>query len=251
MKRLMTVTIRVVFALAISPVSGKENDNTQTTGDDRTDREMVKLQKKSKGLKTCTALISTTIRIEDREETIVGPGMFKGPGKMRLEKSQPEESAQLVVNDGSYLWIYDKAENMVSKINLFRVYQATHIEADVDQFDPLRPFRGVDWSTIRHTGTDTISGFVHEAFEAAPLLSFLFALPSPPAKVRLSIHPGDGLLRRARIYDAENKEIFVQTFSDVQGNRELDDRLFEFIVPAGAHPMDATNETIGFFQSIE
>ena len=252
MTRLMTVTMGVVFAVAISPVSGKENDNTKTTGDDKTDREMVKLQKKSKGLKTCTARISTTIRIEDQEVTIEGPGMFKGPGKMRIEKSLPDGSAQLVVNDGSYLWIHDKAENMVSRINLSRVYQVTHIEADVDQFDPLRPFRGVDWSTIRYTGTDTISGIVHEAFEAAPLLSLLFAqLPSPPTKVKLSIHPGDGLLRRARIYDAENNEIIVQTFSDVQGNRELDNRLFEFIAPAGAHPMDETNETIRFFQSIE
>ena len=61
----------------------------------------------------------------------------------------------------------------------------------------------------------------------------------------------DGLLRVARLYDAENIEIIVQVFSDVQGNRELDDKLFEFIVPAGAHPMDATNETIDFFQSIQ
>ena len=83
----------------------------------------------------------------------------------------------------------------------------THIEADADQFDPLRPFRGVDWSTIRYAGTDTVSGVAHEAFTAALLSSLLSAqLPSPPVKVRLSIHPGDGLLRVARLYDRKNNE---------------------------------------------
>ena len=252
MKLLVMALMGVVLVLSTSPVSCKEDDPTKTTGDSKTDRAMVKLQKKSKALKTCTAQISTTIRIEDQEITISGPGMFKGPGKMRVEKTLPDGSTQLVVNDGSYLWILDRSENMVSRINLSRVYKMTHIEADADQFDPLRPFRGVDWSTIRYVGTDTVSGVVHEAFEATPLPSLLSAqLPSPPTKVRLSIHPVDGLLRVARLYDAENIEIIVQVFSDVQGNRELDDKLFEFIVPAGAHPMDATNETIDFFQSIQ
>jgi outer membrane lipoprotein-sorting protein len=242
----------LLLAFLVSPLWSEEKENGKSTGDDRTDREMVELQKKSKGLRTCTAQVSTLIRIDDQEVTIAGPGMFKGPGKMRIEKSLPDGSAQLVINDGSYLWIHDKSENMVSRINLARVYQVTQVEADADQFDPLRPFRGVDWSTIRYTGPDTLAGIVHAGFEATPTPTLLFAqLPSPPTKVKLSIHLGDGLLRRARIYDAEENEIFVQEFAEVQGNRELDNKLFEFIVPAGAHPMDATTEIIDFFQSIE
>ena len=246
------VTFALMVVLIGSTVFAKDKDNTKTTGDDNTDREMVKLQKKTKGLETCVATVSTTIRIEDQEVTISGPGMFKGPGKMRVKKSLPDGSSQLVLNDGSYLWIHDRAENLVSRINLSRVYQATKMEADVDQSDPLRPFRGLDWGTIRYTGTDTIAGIIHEAFVATPLPSLLLAqLPSPPAQIKLSVHPVDGLLRRARLYDAEGNKIIVQTFTDVQGNRDLDNKQFEFIVPAGAHPMDATNETIAFYKSLE
>jgi outer membrane lipoprotein-sorting protein len=250
MKHLIPAILLLI--ICSSPLRSEDDDNRKTTGDDKTDKQMVELQKKSKGLKTCTAHVSTLIRIEDQEVTIAGPGMFMGPGKMRIEKSLPDGSAQLVINDGSYLWIHDKTENMVSRINLARVYQVTKIEADTDQFDPLRPFRGVDWKTIRYTGKDTIAGIPHAGFDATPMPTLLFAqLPSPPAKVKLSVHLVDGLLRRARIYDEEGIEIIVQEFSDVQGNRELDKKQFEFIVPAGAHPMDATSETIEFFKSIQ
>jgi outer membrane lipoprotein-sorting protein len=243
-----------IFLLAASVPSSvwSDDDNKKTTGDDKTDRKMVELQKKSKSIKTCAAQVSTIIRIEDQEVTISGPGFFKGPGKMRIEKSLPDGSAQLVINDGSYLWIHDETENLVSRINLARVYQVTKIEADADQFDPLRPFRGIDWSTIRYTGDVTVAGAVHAIFEAKPLPTLLFAqLPSPPARVILNIHEADGLLRQARIYDAEDNEIIVQDFLEVQGNREIDDKQFEFIVPAGAHPMDATSDAISFFKSIE
>jgi outer membrane lipoprotein-sorting protein len=251
MKRLLTVAALLMFATS-SLTFAKDKDNTKTTGDDATDREMVKLQKKSKVLKTCTATVSTTIRVGDQEVTVAGSGIFKGPGKMRIEESLPDGGGQVVLSDGSYLWMYDRSENMVSRINLSRVYQMTKMEADVHQFDPLRPFRGVKWSTIRHTGPDTIEGVIHESFEAEPLPSILAAqLPSPPVRVRLAIHPTDGLLRSARLYDAEDNEIVVQAFSDIQGNRELEDKSFEFIVPAGAHPMDATNEMIDFFKSVE
>jgi len=251
MKRLISGLLFLTICMA-STWGKEDDDNRKTTGDDKTDKAMVELQKKSKGLKSCSAHVSTLIKIEDQEVTIAGPGMFKGPGKMRIEKSLPDGGAQLVINDGSYLWIHDKTENMVSRINLARVYQVTKIEADADQFDPLRPFRGVDWNTIRYTGNDTISGIVHAEFEAKPMPTLLFAqLPSPPVKVKLSVHLADGLLRSARIYDEAENEIIVQTFSNVQGNRELNNRQFEFIIPVGAHPMDVTTEAVKFFQSIE
>tara|TARA_B100000700_G_scaffold328584_2_gene446912 strand:- start:29 stop:781 length:753 start_codon:yes stop_codon:yes gene_type:complete len=242
----------LTLLLAASSVFAEEKDNTKTTGDDKTDGQMVKLQKKAKGLKTCKATISTTIRIEDQEVTVEGKGLFKGPGKMRVEESMPDGGGQVVLSDGSYLWIHDLSENMVTRINLGRVYQITQLEADVHQFDPLRPFRGVTWESIRYAGQEVSDGETLETFDATPQPSILFAqLPTPPAKVKLAIHPGDGLLRTARLYDADGNEMIVQAFSNVQGNRELEDKRFEFVVPAGAHPMDATNETIGLFQLLQ
>ena len=244
--------VAFLMTFSATAVLAEEKDNTKSSGDDKTDREMVKLQKKSKGLQTCTATVTTMIRVEDQEITVSGRGLFKGPGKMRVEESLPDGGGQVVLNDGSYLWMHDKSENMVSRINLSRVYLVTKFEADVHQFDPLRPFRGVDWESIRYTGTDSIDGVVHEAFEAATLPSLYFAqLPSPPTKAKLSVHPADGLLRRVRFYDADDNEIIVQAFSDVQGNREISDKQFEFVVPAGAHPMDATNEMVSFFQGFQ
>lgn len=251
MKRLFAAVL-VGVAMISGSVFAEEDDNKKTTGDDATDREMVKLQKKSGALETCTATVSTTIRVEDQEVTVTAQGLFKKPGKMRIEESLPDGGGQVVVSDGSYLWMHDRTENMVSRINLARVYQMTEMEADVHQHDPLRPFRGVEWSSIRHTGQETVDGVSHETFEAKLLPSLLFAqLPSPPERVILSVHPVDGLLRRAQLYDAEDNEIVVQTFTDVQANRKLNKKSFEFVVPAGAHPMDATNEMIGFFNSVK
>ena len=252
MKRLIAILVLLALSGASESLLAKENDNTKTTGDDATDREMVKLQKKSRSLKTCTATVTTTIRVEDQEVTVTGSGIFMGPGKMRVEESLPDGGGQVVLSDGSYLWMHDRSENMVSRINLARVYQVTKMEADVHQFDPLRPFRGVDWSSIRYTGKDSVDGAVYEGFAASTLPSLLSAqLPSPPVRVKLSVHPADGLLRMARLYDADENEVVVQTFSDLQGNREVDSKLFEFVAPAGAHPMDATDELIGFFKSVE
>ncbi|MBE83368.1 MAG: hypothetical protein CME21_12470 [Gemmatimonadetes bacterium] len=248
----LTAFVAVLLLLGFTQTLAEGKDNTKSTGDDATDREMVKLQKKAKGLKTCRAVVSTTIRVGDQEITIVAKGFYKGPGKMRIEDDLPEGEGQLVLSDGSYLWMLEKSENMVTRINLARVYQVTKFEADVHHYDPLRPFRGVDWETIRHTGQDTVGGVVHEAFEAVPLPSLLAAqLPSPPAIVRLNVQSVDGLLRIARLFDDKGNEILVQTFTEVQGNRELADEQFEFIVPAGAHPMDVTNEAIEFFRSAD
>ena len=246
---------RLVLLLVLtvsSPLIAEDDDNKKTTGHDATDGKMVELQKMSKPLETCTALVSTTIRIGDQEVTVDANGTFQKSSRMRIEESLPGGGGSVTLSDGSYLWMHDRSENMVTRINLARVYQVTEMEADVHQFDPLRPFRGVKWSTIRHTGLDTIEGVVHEAFEAEPLPSILFAqLPSPPTKVLLSVHPGDGLLRRASLFDAGGSEIVVQRFTEVQGNRKLDKKTFEFIVPAGAHPMDATEEMIGLFSDLK
>ena len=66
----------------------------------------------------------------------------------------------------------------------------------------------------------------------------------PLSKHTYSSIPEDGLLRRVGFFDAANNEIITQTFHNLTVNPDLKDNWFEFIVPAGAHVIDATDDAI-------
>ena len=156
------------------------------------------------------------------------------------------------MSDGGLLWIYDAQERMAQRINLSRFFKATGREADADQPDPARPFRGLQWKTIRYVGSELLEGENHRVFDAVPDISLLQAqLPVVLAKVRIYIHPNDGLLRRIEIYDASDAVVILQQFEGVVVNPKLDDSQFEFVVPSGAHVIDMTDDSIRILKSAE
>ena len=71
------------------------------------------------------------------------------------------------------MWTYDREEKIVSKVNLGRVYRITNLEADADQADPLRPFRGLEWTSIRYTADEIFEERPHRVFEAKPKVNLL------------------------------------------------------------------------------
>ena len=235
----------VIAMLILTTQVSAENENKMSTGDGKTDAIMVEMQKNAREIATCRAEQTTVIRIMDQELTLNASATFQRPNLMRLDTVQDQVIISQRLSDGGLMWTYDREEKIVSKVNLGRVYRITNLEADADQADPLRPFRGLEWTSIRYTADEIFEEHPHRVFEAKPMTNLLHAqLPVSLVKAQLLINPEDGLLRRIGFFDVEDNEIITQTFHNLTINPDLNDKWFEFIVPAGAHVIDATDDAI-------
>lgn len=235
----------VIAMLILTTQVSAENENKMSTGEGKTDEIMVEIQKNAREIATCKAEQTTVIRVMDQELTLNASATFKRPNLMRLDTVQDQVIISQRLSDGGLMWTYDREEKIVSKVNLGRVYRTTDLEADADQADPLRPFRGLEWTSIRYTADEIFEERSHRVFEAKIKVNLLHAqLPNPPVKAQLLINSEDGLLRRIGFFDTENNEIITQTFHNLTINPDLKDKWFEFIVPAGAHVIDATDDAI-------
>ena len=235
----------VIAMLILTAQVSAENENKMSTGDGKTDAIMVEIQKNAREIATCKAEQSTVIRVMNQELTLNASATFKRPNLMRLDTLQDQVIISQRLSDGGLMWTYDREEKIVSKVNLGRVYRITNLEADADQADPLRPFRGLEWTSIRYTADEIFEERPHRVFEANPKANLLHTqLPTPPVKAQLLINPEDGLLRRIGFFDAEDNEIITQTFHNLSINPDIKDKWFEFIVPSGAHVIDATDDAI-------
>jgi len=216
-----------------------------STEDPKTDAVMVSLQKRLKKVEACSCKVVTVVHLMGQKFQINGTAYFMVPGKMRIDKVLPGETNQTVVSDGSTLWIYDSQEKVASRTNLGRVFEATGLEADADQPDPTRPFRGLEWKQIRYMGTEVVDDVSYRVFEAKPQVTLLHAeLPDVPKKARIFIHPKDGMMRSIHFIDASGEEVLSQRFEEMVINPKLDKSLFEFVIPSGVHIIDTTNEAI-------
>lgn len=239
----------VACLMAVMPVWAEDDGKKMSTGDDRTDAMMVELQGLSRKIEACVANMTTVIRVMDQEISLQANAAFKRPNLMRIDMVEGEVVLSRRLSDGGLMWNYDKEEKIASKVNLGRVYRITSLEADGDQPDPLRAFRGLEWKTIRYTGQEPLDGELYRVFEATPILNILHAqLPEPPVKVQIYVHAKDGLLRVSNLYNAAGKEILSLRFKNLTVNPKLEDKWFEFLIPAGAHVIDATDDLIEIFK---
>lgn len=242
----------VIALLILTAHVSAEDDKKMSTGDGKTDAVMVEIQKLVRAIDRCAGTQTTVIRIHGQELTLRANAAFKRPNLMRLDTVEDTEIIAQRLSDGGLMWTYSRAEKIASKVNLGRVYRLTGLEADADQADPLRPFRGLEWTTIRYTGDEIFDDRPHRVFEAKPKVNLLHAqLPIPLVKAQLIINAETGLLRATRLFDASDNEIIAQTFHNLTVNPDLKDTKFEFIVPSGAHIIDATDEAIQALKAVE
>lgn len=242
----------LIAMLILTAQVGAEDADEMSTGDGKTDAVMVEIQKRVREIDRCAGTQTTVIRIQGQELTLRANAAFKRPNLMRLDTVEDAEIIAQRLSDGGLMWTYDRAEKIASKVNLGRVYRLTDLEADADQADPLRPFRGLEWTTIRYTGDEIFDDQPHRVFEAKPKVNLLHAqLHLPLVKAQLTINAETGLLRETRLFDASDDEIIAQTFHNLTINPDLKDAKFEFIVPSGAHIIDATDEAIQALKAVE
>ena len=221
-----------------------------STGDMKTDEIMVALQEKSKTVSSCRARVKTLLHLEGEQFEILDDVYIQVPAKIYVSRVLAGEINQTIVSDGSLMWRYDPEEKLVSRVNMGRVFRTTKVEADADQPDLTRPFRTLDWTSIRYIKTESVGSREYRVFKAVPGLTMLHAeLPQAPETVTLWIHPEDGLLRIARYYGTGEKELFSQEYLEVVVNPKLDSQIFDFVVPSGVHVMDMTDDVIEILNS--
>ena len=246
------IPLSVCFALCMTAMGGRASAEKMSTGDSKTDGLMVAIQEKLKSVKTCETRVRTLLTVEGEQYEILDDIAIQAPVRMRVARVLAGRIHQTIVSDGSLLWRYDPEEKIVYRVNTARVYRATQVEADADQPNPLHPFRALEWKSIRYTGTDTLKEEILRVFEAVPVVTLLYAeLPEPPARVRFSVHPEDGLLREMRYYNAQGLELLSRQFETVKTNVKFDEGKFEFVVPAGVHVMDVTDDVIELIGNVK
>jgi outer membrane lipoprotein carrier protein len=143
-----------------------------------------------------------------------GVMQFSRPGKFRWDYQKPYE--QVIVGDGSRLWIHDKDLNQVTVRKLDRALGATpaallagsnELERDFT-LKNLGPDKGLDWLEAVPKNRDTI-------FE----------------RIRMGF--GKSGLEAMELRD-QFGQVTVITFADVERNPKLPTELFRFTPPKGA-----------------
>jgi outer membrane lipoprotein-sorting protein len=224
------------------------DDKKVSTGDAKTDAAIVDFQGKRGQTALCQARLRTVYKVMDQEIEEVLDAFFKAPNLMSLGVSEDNKWMPSMVSDAGLLWTYDAAEKMVTKFNRGRIYRETELEVDAYVSDPLRPFRGVIWESIRLKGASDKDTYVFEASLKPNLLSA--QLPAALVKVTLAISTKDGLLRAVRAFDMEGNEVVVRQYEEMRVNTKISDTMFEFVIPSGAHVIDGTGDAIELLKSL-
>lgn len=236
------------WCLLLAQSGAWAQDKKVSTGDTKTDAAIVDVQEKRGDTATCRAQLTTLYKVMDQELEETVDAFFKAPNLIFLGTSENEKWMPAMVSDAGMLWTYDTAEKIVTKFNRGRIFRETQLEVDAYVPDPLRPFRGVIWESIRLHNSTNKDLFVFDADLQPNLLSA--QLPNTLVKVRLSVSAKDGLLRLVRAFDAEGNEVVVRTFTDVKPKAQFSDKMFEFVIPSGAHVMDGTGDAISLLKSL-
>ncbi|MCE3000612.1 MAG: outer membrane lipoprotein chaperone LolA [Betaproteobacteria bacterium] len=143
-----------------------------------------------------------------------GVMQFSRPGKFRWDYQKPYE--QVIVGDGSRLWIHDKDLNQVTVRKLDRALGATPAALLAGSNELERDF------TLKNLGSD--KG-----------LDWLEAVPKNRETIFERIRMGFGKsgLEAMELRD-QFGQVTVITFADVERNPKLPTELFRFTPPKGA-----------------
>jgi len=179
-----------------------------------------KVQERYDSTRDFTAKVTQEMTIASLGKTTTAQGTvaFKKPGKMRWELDH--DAPQVIVADGSTLWLYQPKEHQV-------------IKAPFD--DAFRSTTPISFLT----GVGNIAQDFDMSLEGASAnggLVYLMLVPRRDSatlgKLRLTVASDSGEIRGAEIFDPLGNVSRLQ-FSDIRRNQNLPDKDFVFEVPPG------------------
>jgi outer membrane lipoprotein carrier protein len=185
-----------------------------------------KVQQRYDDTRDFTADVTQEMTIASLGKTVTSSGTvsFKKPGRLRWEITQGD--AQVVVADGTTLWLFQPREKQVLK---------TPFDAAFRSATPLSFL----------TGVGQIQRDFEVTLDSAPPKSDLISLTLVPrrdgasvGRLRLLVAPDTFDIRGADVYDPQGNVSRLR-FTHLRRNQGLDDAQFVFKVPPGVDVVDA------------
>lgn len=244
----MKLVIQFVLCFVLVNGLALADDKKVSTGDAKTDAAIVDVQSKRGATSQCQARLVTTYKVMDQEIEEVSEAFFKAPGLIFLGVSDNGKWVPSMVSDAGVLWTYDAEEKIVTKFNRGRIYRETELEVDAYVPDLLRPYRGVVWESIRLKSTSDKDVYLFDAQLKPNLLNA--QLPVALVQAQIVIAKKDGLLRQVTALDAEGNDVVTRRFENIQPTAKVPNKIFEFVIPAGAHVIDGTEDAVQLLKSL-
>ena len=173
---------------------------------------------------TCNMVMSSN------NETMVMNYAYKQPNMIRMEYTEPSEVVgQVMVSNGTYIWMYDPTENIVKTANIPESAQ-TNRSRDALFLKDL-----IDTCTIVPNGAGTVSGRQCHRITATP------EDVSMPMSVEVWLDKWNWMPLKIETY--QNDELMMSMeYQDVEFNVDIPNSTFEFEIPEGA-TVESADET--------
>ena len=171
-----------------------------------------------------------TQRVENPilEKTTIGRGTiaYRAPDRFRIAYSDP--AGDLVVNDGTQVWIY------LPSSQPGQVIRQPAAESGVQ--NPITYLRDLRTGhAVRQAGTETIGGRAADHLVLTPTPE---ALDGAFERMDVWVDRASGLLRQVRT-ETSDGIVTTYTFGKLEPNAALADSLFRFAVPSSVDVFDA------------
>ncbi|MEA3323592.1 MAG: outer-membrane lipoprotein carrier protein LolA [Euryarchaeota archaeon] len=165
---------------------------------------------------TCNMVMSSN------NETMVMNYMYKQPNMIRMEYTEPSEVVgQVMVSNGTYIWMYDPTEKIVRTTNIPESAQ-TNRSRDALFLKDL-----VDTCAIVPTGVGTVSGRQCHRITATPEDAAM------PMTIDVWLDKWNWMLLKIETY--QNDELVTSMeYQNVEFNVDIPNSTFEFEIPEGA-----------------
>lgn len=177
------------------------------------------------GLETLQAEFVQRVENPVLEKTTTGRGtlFYRAPDRFRIAYSQP--AGDLIVNDGSHVWIYLPSSQPGQVIR--QMAEASGVRNPLTYLRDLRHGR-----TVRAAGVETVGG------QSAHHLILLASDPaSDYGRIDVWVDRSSGLLRQVRTEGAEGV-LSTYTFTRLEPGAAVDTALLRFPVPRGVEVFD-------------
>jgi len=162
-------------------------------------------------------------------ETTVMDYAYKQPNMIRMEYTEPSEVAgQVMVSNGTHIWMYDPSENLVKTANIPESAQ-TNRSRDALFLKDL-----IDTCTIVPNGIGNVAGRQCNRITATPEDAFM------PMSVEVWLDKWNWMPLKIETYQ-DDELLMSMEYRDIEFNVEIPNSTFEFEIPEGA-TVESTDE---------
>ncbi|RJS73874.1 outer membrane lipoprotein-sorting protein [ANME-2 cluster archaeon] len=211
MKRLLLITI-IAISLVITGCVSNELTSEQIKDQMRAHEDSVRDL-------ICTMLVTSN------NETMVANYTYKYPDMIRMEyKKHPELAGQIMVSNGTYMWMYDPASNSVETASI-PAYARMNLSKNAQLIENL-----LDAYTITPNGTGIVSGRECYRITATPID---VRGPRGPISIELWLDQKNWMPIKIETYQ-NNTRATCMEYRDIRFNTGIPNSTFEFKIPEGA-----------------